>query len=104
MGERSTQRGTKRIASVVAALVASAGVLGAVGLAALDGDSPAGATPAAVGTGPAPGRPAPPELDALLATAEYVSEDGSYVRLGEVEMSSATVSRATPAAPVTPGG
>lgn len=101
MGEGSTQRGTKRIAAVVAALVALTGVLGAVGLAALDGDSPAGATPAAVGTAPAPGRVTPPDLDALLATAEYVSEDGSYVRLGDVEMSSATVSRATPA---TPGG
>lgn len=80
---------------MVAALVALSGALGAVGLAAVDSDAPAGATPAPVGAQPA--RPAPPNVDELLATAEHVSEDGSHVRLGEVEISAASVSRPVPA-------
>ena len=97
MGQRGIQRRKKRIVVAVAALVASAGAFGAVALAALEGDAPAGATPSSVAvTAPTSARPEPLDLDALLATAEHVSEDGAYVRLGDVEMSSATVSRATP--------
>jgi hypothetical protein len=93
------QRGSKRIAAAVAALVALSGALGAAGLAVVDSGSPAGATPAAV-VAPAPEaprRPTPPDLDQLLETADYVSQDGSYVRLGEVEISAASATRATPA-------
>ncbi|MPY94238.1 MAG: hypothetical protein GEV08_14605 [Acidimicrobiia bacterium] len=92
-----TSKGT--ITRWAAALVAASAALGALALTVVEGESPAGATPS--GAGPldvvAPRRPPPPDLDELLATADYVSEDGSYVRLGEVEMSSAPgVQRATP--------
>lgn len=80
---------------MVAALVALSGAVGTIGLAAVDSDAPAGATPAPAEVQPA--RPAPPNLDELLATADYVSEDGSHVRLGEVEISAASVSRPVPA-------
>ena len=91
---RSSKRTITKLAAV---LLAAAGALGAVGFTLVDGQSPAGATP----TGPpaiAVPRVSPqqPDFDELLRTADFVSEDGSYVQLGPVGMSAASVVRAAP--------
>jgi hypothetical protein len=80
----------KTIARVAAGVVAVSGALATLGLSVLD-SGPAGAMPAeAVPAPTAPGRPAP-DIDQLLQVADYVSDDGSYVRVGDVAISAAPV-------------
>lgn len=93
---RSSRR---TITGVAVALVALASAVGTLGITALDGGPSAGATPSGAATvvdaGPVTGERhvAPPQLDDLLQMADYVSEDGTYVRMGDVELSATSVSR-----------
>lgn len=86
-----------------AALLVTAGAVGTLGYVVLHGGSPAGAVPSEPAFSEpvvhhGADRPAAVPLSPaeLRARADYVSEDGSYVRFGEVEISAVSVVRAAP--------